>query len=181
MKPEIDPDSLQVRLTVCETTCTPVPESEIVAGDPVALLVTVTLPFNAPAVLGSKMTLNVSVWLGVSVAGVPAPLSVYPAPLTLIREICTFELPVFVIVSVFVDDVPVFTLPNARLEELSDKVCVAATPVPLRATVVGEFGALLTMLTVPVRLPAVVGANTALNVTLAPGATVLGILSPFTV
>ena len=62
LKPEIvDPESLQLRLTVCDVTCTPVPESEIVAGDPVALLVTVTLPFNVPAVVGSKMTLNVSV------------------------------------------------------------------------------------------------------------------------
>ena len=67
------------------------------------------------------------------------------------------------------------------LEELKESVLVAATPVPLSATVAGEFGALLAILTVPDRLPAVVGANTALNVTLAPGATVLGTLSPLTV
>jgi hypothetical protein len=89
-------------------------------------------------------------------------------------------LPVFVIVSFLVDDVPVLTFPNARLVPLNESVCAVATPVPLRATVVGEFGALLTMLTVPVRLPAVVGANTALNVALAPGASVVA-LNPFTV
>ena len=105
----------------------------------------------------------------------------YPAPLTLIGEICTFELPVFVMVIFLVDDEPVFTLPKARLDELNESVCVTAAPVPLKATVVGEFGALLTIFTVPDRLPTVVGANTALNVTLAPGATVLGMLSPFTV
>ena len=89
-------------------------------------------------------------------------------------------MPVFVIVSFIVDDVPVLTFPNARLVPLNESVCDTATPVPLKATVVGEFGALLTMLTVPARLPAVVGANTALNVALAPGASVVA-LSPFTV
>jgi len=42
------------------------------------------------------------------------------------------------------------------------------------------LGELLTMLTEPARLPAVVGANTALNVALAPAAIVVE-LSPFTV
>ncbi len=153
----------------------------MVVGEPVALLVTMTVPFNVPVVLGVKMTLNVRVCEGFNVTCEPAPLSVYPAPLTVIEEICTLEFPVLVIVTVCVDEVPVFTLPNARLVELYESVCVVATPVPLSATVVGEFGALLAILTVPVRLPAVVGANTALNVTLAPGATVLGMLSPLTV
>jgi len=89
-------------------------------------------------------------------------------------------LPVFVIVSFFVDEVPVFTFPNAKLLPLNESVCVAATPVPVNATVVGEFGALLTMFTVPARLPAVVGANTALKVAVAPGARVVA-LSPFAV
>lgn len=101
-------------------------------------------------------------------------------PLTVIEEICTGLLPVFVIVSLFVEGVEVFTFPNAMLEELSESIRVAATPVPLNVTAVGEFGALLVMLTVPVKFPAVVGAKTALNATLAPGATVLGTESPFT-
>jgi len=79
-----------------------------------------------------------------------------------------------------VDDVPVLTFPNARLVPLNESVCETATPVPLNATVVGELGELLTMLTEPARLPAVVGANTALNVALAPAAIVVE-LSPFTV
>ena len=90
-------------------------------------------------------------------------------------------LPVFVIVSLWLEDVFVLMLPKAMLEELNESVFVAATPVPLNATVVGEFGALLTMFTVPARLPAVVGANTALKETLPPGATVLGRLKPLTV
>jgi len=137
------------------------------------------LPFAVPAVLGSNITLNVNVCEGFRVTA-PAPLSEYPAPLTVIAEICTELLPVLVIVSVKVDDTEVFTLPNARLEELNESVLVAATPVPLRATVAGEFGALLAMFTVPAKVPAAVGANTALNETLEPGATVLGTESPFT-
>ncbi len=150
--------------------CAPVPESEIVAGEPVALLVTVTLPFALPAVVGLNTTPNVNVCDGVSVAGTLTPLRVYPVPLTVIDETRTFVLPVFVIVTFLVDDVPVFTFPNARLDELNESVCVAATPVPLSATVAGEFDALLAMLTVPTRFPAVVGAKTALNVAVAPTA-----------
>ena len=180
LKPAIDePVSFHVKLTVCVTTATPVPVSAIAAGEPVALLVTVMLPFAAPAAPGSKITLNVNACEGFRVTA-PAPLSEYPVPLTEIAEICTALLPVLVIVSVNVEGEDVFTLPNARLDELSDSVLVAATPVPLRATVVGEFGALLAILTVPDRLPVVVGANTALNETLDPGATVLGTVSPFT-
>jgi hypothetical protein len=81
-------------------------------------------------------------------------------------------------VSLFVADIPVFTLPKPIFVELKERVFVCATPVPLRATEAGEFGALLRILTVPVRLLAVVGANTALKVTLLLGATVLGTLRP---
>jgi len=43
--------------------------------------------------------------------------------------------------------------------------CTAATPVPDRFTVEGEFVALLTMDTDPVTAPAVVGANVTVTVT----------------
>jgi hypothetical protein len=169
----------QVRLTVWDAACTPLPVNEIVVGEPVALLVTKILPLALPAVTGSKITLNVRFCDGLSVTGAPAPLSEYTAvPLTAICEICTLELPVFAMVSLCVADVPVFTLPKPIFVELKERVSVCATPVPLRATEAGEFGALLKILTVPVRLPAVVGANTALKVTLLLGATVLGTLRP---
>jgi len=86
---------------------------------------------------------------------------------------------VFVIVSVCVEEVPVFTFPNAKLAALKESVCVAATPVPVSATAEGEPDALLVMLTEPDKLPAVVGVNTALNVAVPPGATVVA-LNPFT-
>ena len=74
-----------------------------------------------------------------------------------------------------------FVRRNIGHDHSNEIVCVAATPVPLNATVVGELGALLTMFTVPARLAAVVGMKTALKVVLPPAATVLGTLSPFTV
>jgi hypothetical protein len=67
-----------------------------------------------------------------------------------------------------------------KLVGLAESVTVAAAPVPLRATALGEFGALLVMLTLPAKLPAVVGANKTLNVAVPPAATVAGVVSPLT-
>jgi len=71
-------------------------------------------------------------------------------------------------------------LPKARLLGFADREVVLATPVPLKEIVAGEPGALLRMLTVPVRVPAVFGANTALSVAVAPAAKVVGAVRPFT-
>jgi hypothetical protein len=38
---------------IVNPACTPVPDNAIVAGDPVALLVTVTLPLVLPLVVGA--------------------------------------------------------------------------------------------------------------------------------
>ena len=63
---------------------------------------------------------------------------------------------------------------------LADNVTVAAVPVPLRDMVVGEFGALLVIVTVPAKLPAVVGANKTLKVVVPAAAIVAGSVSPLT-
>jgi hypothetical protein len=68
-------------------------------------------------------------------------------------------LPELVTVTLSVDVLPVFTFPNPRLVVLNESDCVAATPVPVRATNAGEFGALLMMLMLPLAAPAAVGAN----------------------
>src|SRR3989442_9162839 len=52
------------------------------------------------------------------------------------------------------------------------------TPVPLRAIVLGELGALLTRETLPDTLPVAVGANCTLNVLDCPAARVSGKVSP---
>ena len=69
-----------------------------------------------------------------------------------------FELPVFVRVTFWVgEDVLVVTLPKLKLAGLIPRVKVAAIPVPLRPTEVGEVGALLTMEMLPETAPTEVG------------------------
>lgn len=145
--------------TECVVACTPDPDNVIVAGDPAAVLVTVTVPVSVPATVGLKTTPNVRLCPTDSVTGALAPVSVKPVPLALICETVTPEFPEFVTVTFFVDDVPVFTLPKDRLVVLNVSARLAATPVPLNPTTAGEFGALLTMVTLPVTLPAAAGAN----------------------
>ena len=128
-----------------------------------ALLVTVTVPVSVAAVVGLNTTLNVIVWFGVSVTGALAPVRLKPAPLSLIWVICTFPLPVFVAVTGKLDELPVFTFPKLRLVVLNDSVSDCATPVPLRAIVAGEFGALLTTVTLPLAAPADAGENCTLK------------------
>jgi hypothetical protein len=88
------------------------------------------------------------------------------------------ELPVFVSVTLLELVLPALTLPKLRLVGVALIVTEAATPTPLKATAFGELGALLTMLTLPLRVPAVVGAKSALNVVVPPAATVAGVFSP---
>src|SRR6201998_3797641 len=121
----------------------------MLAGEPGALLAMVTLPLSAPAAAGPKITLKVEACPGVSVTGALAPLRVKPAPLSEICEICTLAFPELVMVTGRLDELPSFTLPNARLVVLKDRLRVAATPVPLRGKLAGELGALLTTLTLP--------------------------------
>jgi hypothetical protein len=144
------------------------------AGEPLALLVIVTDPLAFPDNSGAKITLNVRACVGVKVTGVPAPLRLNPAPLTMIDETVTSELPVLVTVTVFVKDSPIVRLPKLRLVLLNDTVCVELTPLPLRPIVAGLPGALLTTEMLPVEVPAAVGANRALNVEDCPGLRVIG-------
>ena len=76
----------------------------------------------------------------------------------MICEIATLELPVLVIETFCAaEDVPVVTLPKLRLVGLMPRVTVAAIPVPLKPTEMGEVGALLTIETLPDVEPTTVG------------------------
>jgi hypothetical protein len=145
------------RLTLWVTVTTPLPERVIVAGEPVALLVIVTLPLTLPVAVGLNITLKVNFCNGVSVTGTLTPLSVYPVPAAPIAEICTFELPVLVIVTGCVEDVPFVTFPKLTAFVLSVRISVAATPVPVSATTVGDVAALLTNVILPLADPAAAG------------------------
>lgn len=93
-------------------------------------------------------------------------------------EICTFELPVLVMVTPLVDEEPMLTLPKFRFVALNERVSVAATPVPLRTKDVGEPTALLTRDRFPLTEPATVGLNTTLNVLVEPALTESGKVRP---
>jgi hypothetical protein len=88
--------------------------------------------------------------------------------------------PLFVMVTFWELEAPTLIPVKLKLVVLAESETVAAVPVPLRATTLGELGALLVMLTPPVRLPAVVGANKTLKVAVLPAAIVAGVVSPLT-
>ena len=131
----------------------------MLTGEPLAVLATVTVPVSLPAALGLKTTPNVNACPAVSVTGADAPLRLNPVPLSLICETVTFAFPEFVTLTFCVAEDPSFTLPNPIFVVLNVSNSVAATPVPLRPITEGEFGALLTMVTLPEAAPADVGAN----------------------
>src|SRR5262249_44378747 len=120
--PSITLPKLKVAGFTANPGCAPVPLRAIVAGEPDALLVTLTVPLATPAAVGANTTLSVRLCDGLTGSGTVAPLSVKPVPLTVICAIWTLVLPVFVIVSLFVEEVPVFTFPNARLVALKESV-----------------------------------------------------------
>ena len=76
----------------------------------------------------------------------------------MICEIATFALPVLVMVTFCAaEEVPVVTLPKLRLVGVMPRVKVAAIPVPVRPTEVGEVGASLTIEILPDAGPTTVG------------------------
>jgi hypothetical protein len=66
--------ALQVSATECCTGATPVPDSETVAGDPLALLTIEMLPLTVTAAVGLNWTLRVRFWDGVRVTGALPPV-----------------------------------------------------------------------------------------------------------
>ena len=76
---------------------------------------------------------------------------------------------------------PTVTFPKlALLGVIVSAGAVAAVPVPLNATDVGELEPLLVKLMLPVKFPALVGANNTAKDALPPAATVAGVVSPLT-
>jgi len=73
-----------------------VPESEIVAGELVALLTTVRLPVTVPMVLGAKLTVSIRLFPAVSVTVPVRPLSANPEPVRVAWEMVTAPVPLFV-------------------------------------------------------------------------------------
>lgn len=157
------------------------PDKDTVAGEFVALLAIVTLPFTAPVTVGANVTVKTTFWLGIKVRPGLTPLAVNTAPVMFTLEMVMFEFPLLVRVVASELLLTRFTIPNGKLVGFAPNSAVEAVPVPLNAIASGEPGALLTRETEPVTLPAVVGANTTLNVVLPPASIVIGRDRPFAV
>src|SRR5690242_2465463 len=157
--------------------CTPVPLTATTVFAP-CVFVTVIFPVTVSFAAGLNATVITLLCPGVSVEGSVIPLVVTSAALTVICEMVTFPVPLLVRVTLLELVTPALTLPNARLVGFAVRITVPATPVPLSATVEGDVGALLVIVMVPGKLPAVVGAKVALKVTLAPAAIELGVAKP---
>jgi hypothetical protein len=106
------------------------------------------------------------------------PLGLKPTPVAFTPEMVSFVFPVFVRVTASELVVPSFTFPKLKLVGFAASNALAATPVPPKATVSGELGALLISATDPDALPADDGVKTALNVVLFPAAIVNGAFNP---
>jgi hypothetical protein len=74
---------------------TPVPESEIDAGDPGALLTSETDPETPPAPVGPNATVKVALAPAAIVAGTLSPVMLNPAPDTAACEIVNAAFPAF--------------------------------------------------------------------------------------
>ena len=170
--------AFQVSVTLCVVVATPVPESAIVFGEPLALLATMTLPVTLPAEIGLNNTPNAKVCVADNVTGVPAPVNVKPVPLLEICEMVTFELPTFVTVTLCEAELPSFTLPKLTLLVLNERVCDAAVPVPFSEITAGEPGALLTREALPLAAPAADGANCRLKLLDCPAFSEMGRVAP---
>ena len=141
-----------------------------------ALLTSCTDPVTLPAELGPNAALNVVLLPAAMVTGAVIPEVLNPVPVVVTDEIVTLAPPPFVSVKLCELLVPVVTLPNAALVGVA--ASCGCVPVPLKAIVSGEFGALLTIEMFPLAAPDVVGANCALNVVVCPAPSVSGALNP---
>ena len=124
------------------------PDTGITALAP-CVLDTVILPVMFSAAVGLNVTLIEVFCPAASVTGAVIPPTVKSFAFTLTPEIVRLVLPLFVMVTLLELELPAFTPVKLTLEGEDDIVTDAAVPDPLNARTLGEFGALLEMLTVP--------------------------------
>ena len=142
---------------------------------------TVTFPVTDSDADGLKAIVSVAVCPAANASGVAIPLAEKSCALTETCETVMLAFPLFVMVTFWEFVLPTLIAVKLRLVGLAVIETVAATPVPLNDTVVGELGALLAILRLPLRLPAVVGANKTLSVAVSPAGRVAGRVSPLIV
>jgi hypothetical protein len=147
--PTVKLPKLALAGVIVKPACNPVPDTGMTALAP-CVLDTVMLPLMFSAALGLNVTLRDVLCPAARVTGVLIPLTAKSFAFTLTPETLRLVLPLFVMVTLFELEVPAFTPVKLRLDGVDDRVTEAAVPEPLNARTLGEFGALLEMLTVPV-------------------------------
>src|ERR1700681_273825 len=121
---------------VLKFDCTPVPVVEIVAGELVALLATVTPPVTLPVDVGAKVTFKVADCPGARTVPEDTLLALNPAPEALTLEMVTLELPEFLRVTPRVLLALVSMLPKLKLVGLTLSTYVEAFTVRVAAPLV---------------------------------------------
>jgi hypothetical protein len=144
---------------VLKFDCTPDPVMEMVAGELVALLVTVTPPVTLPVDVGAKVAFNTADCPGARTVPEDTFLALKPAPEVPTPEIVTLELPEFVRVAASVLAAPVSIFPKLKLVGLTLSTRVEALTVRIAALLVTLPAELLTATMNCAPLSAVVSAG----------------------
>ena len=137
----------------------------------------VSVPLAEPALVGEKVTVNVTLWFEVSVVGSVNPLTENAAPVTLAWDRVAGDPPVFVNVSDLPLLLPTWTLPKERVVGFA-AIVAGVTPVPVSGILRLGFDPLEVMLMLPLAAPLAVGANSTVNVVLCPAFNVTGRVKP---
>jgi hypothetical protein len=124
------------------------------------------------ALVGANFTVKVALCPGVNVTGGVIPETLNPAPDSVTAEITAFVPPVFLIVSVWLELCPTVTFVYVKLVGDAVRTAGGATAVPVKGIDKLGFEAFDVTVTVPGKLPTVVGANVTLNDMVAPGTNV---------
>ena len=143
----------------------------------VALLAMDKVPTVDAAAVGEYWTVNVMLCDGDNVTADPPDKDRF-APVKASLEIATFELPVFVIVTLREAVLPTLTFPKLTLAGFTARLNPAATPAPLKAMAEGGLEASLTRDKLPVEGPADLGSNCTLKAVALPALSVIGRGSP---
>src|SRR5580658_3291410 len=145
----------------------------MLSGEFEAFDTTDKLPLTAPALVGVKVAVNVTLWLVVSVIGKVNPLTEKTAPVTFAWVMVTEDAPVLVRVSDKFVLVLTWTLPNARAVGLAPSA-PGVTPVPESGMLKLGFEPFEVTLTLPLAAPLAVGEKSTVNDVLWPAVNVRG-------
>lgn len=173
--------ALQDRFTVwLLELLVPVPVRVSVEVEGEALLVTVSVPVNDPAVCGLKVTVTGRLAPAAMVTGRDRPPIVKTELFVLAAVTVTFA-PVAFRVAVPAALVPSTTLPKASVDGVMESCPAAVEPVPETPIVKEAFEASEVIVTVPLADPEEVGANFTVTVAVPPAVRVRGVVIPLTV